>query len=180
MYHLVFIKYERVVFCTNKGIDVVVQTYYKSHEALALAQRGILGGAIGTVISTCASGAMAVGATNVWFMITKPKLGPAGLGGLIAMFAATMYGMIQGAARYPVHYSLNGKLDTTAKKIMGLMLEFIASTFVFWLIDQSGSPFHAAIFYSALSFPCSILACTIVGIAFTCIGYAAKSCFYKL
>lgn len=142
--------------------------YYDSHRALALGQTGLLGGAIGTAISSVASSALAVGFTNVWLMGT----GARGIGVMVAFFLAGEAGLIQGGVRYPVHYYLDGKLDTTAKKIMGLALEFLASTFVLWLsaIGTFYHPFHAALFYSAISFPISIAACTILGMTFICIG----------
>ncbi len=155
---------------------MITENYYNSHRALALGQTGLLGGAIGTAISSVASCALATGASWAWMT----GIGTTGIGAVYALFLAGGSGLIQGATRYPVHYYLNGKLDTTTKKVMGLVLEFLVSTFVIWLTitNSCPRPLNAALTFSAMSFPISIIACTILGTIFMglCKRYCTNSC----
>lgn len=146
-------------------MNIIAANYYNSHRALALGQTGLLGGAIGTMISSVASSALAIGLASVYIRGSSVK----GIGVVVVYFLAAGVGLIQGATRYPVHYFLAEKLNTTIKKIIVLMLEFLISTAVIFtfFIDIFYDPFHAALFYSAISFPISIIACTILGMTFS-------------
>lgn len=162
---------------------MITESYYNSHRALSLGQTGLLGGAFGTVISSVASSSLAIVAAGTWLIATGPfRAGPSGLGSMVWVVVpmlAGYSGLIQGAIRYPVHYCLDGKLDTPAKKIMGLALEFLASTLVIGLTLTSTcpAPLEAALFCSGLSFPVSILACTILGMTF--IGFGKVLPIYR-
>jgi hypothetical protein len=143
---------------------MITENYYKSHQALALGQKGFFGGAIGTTISTVASGALGTGVAALFVLGT----GARGMAAIAASVLIPGSSLIQGAIRYPVHYCLDGKLDTTAKKVMGLVLEFLATTCVMWLglIKHCESPFVGGLFFSGISLPISMIACTTLGLAF--------------
>ena len=123
---------------------------------------------IGTGISSVASSALTTAATGI--LLTAS--GSTGVGVVVALFLAGGCGLVQGAVHYSIHYTLEKELDTTAKKVMALVLQFLVSTFVIGIAITSTcpSPIAAAFLFSAVSFPISIAACLILGNALLRIG----------
>lgn len=151
-----------------------MQIISRSHQALSLGQTGCFGGIIGTTIASLASCAATTGLTHALLMGS----GATGIGVGVIMLIAGSAGCMQGLVRYPIHYCLSEKLDTTWKKIAGLALEYLASIAAFYITwgDLFHSPLTATLFFASTSFALSVIACTILGLAFI----QMKKCYQSI